>query len=67
MNQEKYIGMDVHDATISAAVKNAAGKLLMECVLETKAATIVEFIRGLRGTLAVTFEEGRLLPGCTTY
>ena len=23
MNQEKYIGMDVHDATISVAVKNA--------------------------------------------
>jgi hypothetical protein len=23
MNQEKYIGMDVHEATISAAVKNA--------------------------------------------
>jgi hypothetical protein len=32
MKQEKYIGMDVHDATISAAVKNAQGKLLMECV-----------------------------------
>jgi hypothetical protein len=36
MSQEKYIGMDVHAATISAAVKNAEGKLLMECVLETK-------------------------------
>jgi transposase len=60
MNQEKYIGMDVHDATISAAVKNAQGKLLMECVLETQAATILEFIQGLRGTLAVTFEEGIL-------
>src|SRR5262244_1945567 len=60
MNQEKYIGMDVHDATISAAVKNAEGKLLMECVLETKAATILEFIQGLRGTLALTFEEGTL-------
>jgi len=57
MNQEKYIGMDVHDATISAAVKNAQGKLLMECVLETKAAAILEFIQGLRGTPAVTFEE----------
>jgi len=30
----------------------------MECVLETKAATILEFIQGLRGTLALTFEEG---------
>jgi hypothetical protein len=35
-------------------------KLLMECVLETKAATILEFIQGLRGTLALTFEEGTL-------
>src|SRR5213079_2434639 len=60
MNQEKYIGMDVQAATISAAVKNAEGKLLMECVLETKAATILEFMQGLRGTLAVTFEEGTL-------
>jgi len=60
MNQEKYIGMDVHDATISAAVKNAQGKLLMECLLETKAATILDFIQGLRGTLALTFEEGIL-------
>jgi len=60
MNQEKYIGMDVHDASISVAVKNAQGRLLMECVLETKAATILEFIQGLRGTLALTFEEGTL-------
>ena len=60
MSQDKYIGMDVHAATISAAVKNAEGKLLMECVLETKAATILEFIQGLRGTLALTFEEGTL-------
>jgi hypothetical protein len=35
-------------------VKNAEGKLLMECVLETKAATILEFMQGLRGTLALT-------------
>ena len=32
MNQEKYIGMDVHLATISVAVMN--GKLIMECILE---------------------------------
>jgi hypothetical protein len=44
MSQEKYIGMDVHQATISVAVMDAGGKLIMECLLETKAATIVEFI-----------------------
>jgi len=32
----------------------------MECVLATKAATILEFIQGLRGTPALTFEEGTL-------
>src|ERR1700676_3596262 len=58
MSQEKYIGMDVHQATISVAVMDAQGKLIMECLLETKAATIVEFIRGLQGTLSLTFEEG---------
>src|SRR5258708_26274771 len=60
MSQNKCIGRDGHAATICAAVKNAEGKLLMECVLETKAATILEFIQGLRGTLALTFEEGTL-------
>ena len=58
MSQEKYIGMDVHQATISVAVMDADGKLIMECLLETKAATIVEFIQGLHGTLSLTFEEG---------
>src|SRR5438105_7152623 len=58
MSQEKYIGMDIHQATISVAVMDARGKLIMECLLETKAATILEFIQGLRGTLALTFEEG---------
>jgi hypothetical protein len=31
MSQEKYIGMDVHQATISVAVMDAGGKLIMEC------------------------------------
>ena len=58
MNQAKYIGMDVHQATISVAVMDSAGKLILESILETKAATILQFIRGLRGSLLVTFEEG---------
>ena len=42
--------MDVHQATISVAVIDARGKLIMESLLETKAATIIEFIQGLQGT-----------------
>lgn len=58
MTGTKYIGMDVHKESISIAVRNAAGKLVMECVIETKANAILDFIHGLRGELQVTFEEG---------
>jgi hypothetical protein len=53
MDSKKYIGMDVHQATISVAVRDSAGKLVMESVIETKATTILEFLRGLRGSLWV--------------
>lgn len=58
MDSRRYIGLDVHQATISVAVLDSTGKPIIDCVLETKAATIVEFIRGLRGSLYITFEEG---------
>ena len=48
--------MDVHQASISIAVRDASGKLVMESLIETKAATILEFLQGLKGTLWVTFE-----------
>ena len=54
----KYIGMNVHKDAISIAVLNSSGKLVMECIIETKAITILEFVHGLRGSLHVTFEEG---------
>jgi hypothetical protein len=58
MDSKKYIGMDVHKESISIAVMNSAGKLVMESVIETKASTILQFIHGLSGDLQVTFEEG---------
>jgi transposase len=58
MDSTKYIGMDVHKESISIAVRNAAGKIVMECVIETKASMILQFIDGLRGNVQVTFEEG---------
>jgi hypothetical protein len=50
--------MDVHKESISIAVLNFAGKVVMECVIETKASTLLPFVHGLRGDLQVTFEEG---------
>jgi hypothetical protein len=53
-----YVGLDVHKASICIAVLNEAGKLVMESVVETSAATILDFLKGLRGQVEVTFEEG---------
>ena len=61
-----YIGPDVHQATIVVAVMDGTGKSVMESILETEAATILQFFAGLRGTLSVTFEEGTWSAGCTT-
>jgi len=58
MNGAQYIGLDVHQATISVAVLDFASKLVMEAILETKAVMILQFVHGLRGILHVTFEEG---------
>jgi Transposase len=58
MTSTKYIGMGVHTESISIAVRNSVGKVVMEPVIETKASMILQFIEGLRGDLHVTFEEG---------
>jgi hypothetical protein len=51
MNNEKYIGLDVHQATVVVAVRDSTGKLVMESIVETEAATLLQFFAGLRGTL----------------
>ena len=58
MNDAKYIGLDVHQATISVAVLDSGSKLVMEAILETKAEAILQFLHDLRGSLQVTLEEG---------
>jgi transposase len=40
------------------AVLNHLGKVVAEAIIETKGSTIVSFLKGLRGVLSVTFEEG---------
>ena len=60
MTGTKYIGMDVHKESISIAVRNDAGKLVMECVGSRPKAKHHSgfYLTGLRGELQVTFEEG---------
>ena len=59
MDCEKYIGLDIHQATISVAVLDSTGKLVMESILETKAATILQFFAGLDAL--VEFDSRSLL------
>jgi hypothetical protein len=54
MDDGKYIGMDVRTETISIAVLNSAGMLVMESVIETKAVTVIQSMQGLRRELRVT-------------
>lgn len=53
-----YIGMDVHKAVSVIVVLSAEGKQIMKIAVETKAKSILEAIRGLRGEIHLTFEEG---------
>ena len=65
MSHEKYIGMDVHQATISVAVMDASGKLIMECLLETKAAYQAEAAvrEALAGNISQAKQQARAALG----
>ena len=66
------LGWTFTEQPISAAVPDSSGKLVMESILETRAATILQFIHGLRrmwpantalgcyalGTLTEPFSDG---------
>jgi hypothetical protein len=54
----KFIGLDVHKEANTVAVRDGAGKLVMESIPQTKASTLLEFLSGVRGELHVTVEEG---------
>lgn len=58
MNENKYVGLDVHQSSIVAAVHNHQGKCVMESIIETKGETILDFIRSISGSVQVAFEEG---------
>ena len=65
-SNKKYIGMDVHKESISIAVMNSTGKFVMECVIETKASMLLQFIDGLRGDVRSPLKKGPGRLGCTT-
>jgi hypothetical protein len=58
MNHTRYVGLEVHKASISIAVLDADDKLLREAIIKTGASTITDFFKGLTGSVHLTFAEG---------
>lgn len=54
----KYVGLDVHQASTVASVREEGGRVIAHTILPTEEAALVEFFGGLRGTVHVVFEEG---------
>ena len=61
MDSIKYIGLDVHQSTISVAVLNADGKLVMQSVIATHAATHSRFSARTARQLAGDLRRGHPL------
>src|SRR5437899_6869747 len=57
MKCDKYIGMDVHQATTVVVVLDGEGKLVLETIVATEAAAIIRLVQSLSGPLRATFEE----------
>jgi transposase len=58
MESLKYVGLDVHRDTISVAVLDESGKMVMQTILATQSGALLDFVGGLRGSVHLTFEEG---------
>lgn len=57
MKCDKYMGLDVHQATTVVAVIDADGKRVMETIVATEAGAIRRLVGSLSGPLHVTLEE----------
>jgi len=54
----KHVALDVHQATPLASVREDSGRVIARSILPTEAPALVEFFRGMRGTIHGAFEEG---------
>jgi transposase len=54
----KYVGLDVHQATTVIAVQDERGRVVARSVVPTATDALVDFVRGMRGPIRVAFEEG---------
>ena len=57
---DRFIGLDAHLSSCTMAVLGPSGKRLQTAVVETNAAALVDFVRGVRGTRRLCMEEGTM-------
>jgi transposase len=57
---DRYIGLDAHSQTCTAAVMGPSGRRLQEQVLETNGKVLVSFLKSIAGDRYLCFEEGGL-------
>ena len=66
MGSEKYVGLDVHKDTISIAVMNSAGKLIMDPSSKQRRSRFYSFSKGCTATCMSPWRKEPGPPGCTT-
>ena len=54
----KYVGLDVHQATVVTSVREESGRVILRGILPTEQTALVEFFGTMRGSIHVAFEEG---------
>jgi transposase len=54
----KYAGLDVHQATTVAVVREETGRVIARAILPTDATALPAFFRAMRGRVVVAYEEG---------
>lgn len=54
----KYVALDVHQATTVATVRAESGRVIARSILPTEREALIEFFRGMRGSIQLAFEEG---------
>jgi transposase len=58
MNNDKYVGVDVDQATLVIVIEDSRGKCSMEAFVPCSSRDIKGFFKTLKGTIHVAFEEG---------
>lgn len=58
MPRDRYIGLDAHASSCTAAVTGPSGHKLQHQVIETNAKALITFIRTIARNRRLIFEEG---------